>query len=57
MGIQSDSDDLKLKNTRITIFFSLLLMVSFLALGGRCFYLQYYRNKHYSDACIGLQKK
>ena len=30
----------------------MLLMVSFLALGGRCFYLQYYRNEHYSEACL-----
>ena len=41
-----------MKNIRITIFFCLLLMVSFLALGGRCFYLQYYRNEHYSEACL-----
>jgi cell division protein FtsI/penicillin-binding protein 2 len=31
-------------------------MVSFLALGGRCFYLQYYRNKHYSEACLTQQR-
>jgi len=31
-------------------------MVSFLALGGRCFYLQYYRNKHYSEACLIQQR-
>jgi cell division protein FtsI/penicillin-binding protein 2 len=31
-------------------------MVSFLALGGRCFYLQYYRNKHYSEASLIQQR-
>jgi cell division protein FtsI/penicillin-binding protein 2 len=45
-----------LKSIRITIFFSLLLIVSFLALAGRCFYLQYYRNKQYSEACQTQQR-
>ena len=27
-------------------------MVSFLALGGRCFYLQHYKNEHYADLCL-----
>jgi cell division protein FtsI/penicillin-binding protein 2 len=31
-------------------------MVSFLALGGRCFYLQHYRNKHYSEVCTVQQR-
>jgi len=31
-------------------------MVSFLALGGRCFYLQFYRNLHYSEACLGQRR-
>ena len=31
-------------------------MVSFLALGGRCFYLQYYRNKHFNEACLIQQR-
>jgi cell division protein FtsI/penicillin-binding protein 2 len=31
-------------------------MVSFLALGGRCFYLQHYRNKHYSEVCMVQQR-
>ena len=31
-------------------------MVSFLALGGRCFYLQYYKNKHFSEACLIQQR-
>jgi cell division protein FtsI/penicillin-binding protein 2 len=29
----------------------LFLMVSFLALGGRCFYLQHYKSEHYTDLC------
>ena len=45
-----------MRNVRITIFFSLILMVSFLALGGRCFYLQYYKNKHFSEACLIQQR-
>jgi cell division protein FtsI (penicillin-binding protein 3) len=40
-----------LKSVRITIIVSLLLIGSFLALIGRCFYLQYYRGDHYIDAC------
>ncbi len=31
-------------------------MVSFLALGGRCFYLQFYRNQHYSEACLAQRR-
>src|SRR4030042_973258 len=31
-------------------------MVSFLALGARCFYLQFYRNQHYSEACLGQRQ-
>jgi cell division protein FtsI/penicillin-binding protein 2 len=31
-------------------------MVSLLALGGRCFYLQYYQNKRYSEACLVQQR-
>jgi len=34
----------------------LLLLVSFLALGARCFYLQFYRNQHFSEACSGQQQ-
>ncbi|MGB2863620.1 MAG: penicillin-binding protein 2 [Sedimentisphaerales bacterium] len=30
--------------------------MSFLALGGRCFYLQFYRNQHYSEACFIQQR-
>ncbi|MFC1603502.1 peptidoglycan D,D-transpeptidase FtsI family protein [Planctomycetota bacterium] len=41
-----------MRSVRITIFFSLFLMVSFLALGGRCFYLQHYKSEHYTDLCL-----
>ena len=34
----------------------MLLLVSFLALAGRCFYLQFYRNQHYSEACLGQRQ-
>lgn len=34
----------------------MFLIVSFLALGGRCFYLQFYRNKHYSEASLGQRR-
>ena len=34
----------------------MFLIVSFLALGGRCFYLQFYRNQHYSEACLKQQR-
>ena len=32
------------------------MMVSFLALGGRCFYLQFFRNKHYIEVCSRQQR-
>lgn len=41
-----------MKSARITIFFLLLLIGSFLGLVGRCFYLQYFRNDHYSKICL-----
>jgi cell division protein FtsI/penicillin-binding protein 2 len=44
-----------LKNARITILFLLLLIGSFLALAGRCFYLQYCRADHYLDAASKQQ--
>jgi len=34
----------------------LLLIGSFLALGGRCFYIQFFRNEHYIDACLRQQR-
>jgi len=45
-----------LKSVRITIVLSLLLIVSFLGLGWRCFYIQYYRNGYYSDASLRQQR-
>ena len=44
------------KSVRIIIFFSLLLMGAFLALVGRCFYLQYFKGEHYIDVCIKQQR-
>ncbi len=34
----------------------MFIMTSFLALAGRCFYLQYFKNQHYIDACIIQQQ-
>lgn len=34
----------------------MLLIVSFLALGARCFYLQYYRNQYFNEACLGQRQ-
>jgi len=45
-----------LKSVRITIVVSLLLICSFLALGWRCFYLQYYRNNYYNEASLRQQR-
>ena len=45
-----------MKSTRVTIFFLLLFIGSFLGLAGRCFYLQYYRNEHYSEICLKQQR-
>lgn len=47
----------KLKNIRITIFFLLFLITAFLALVGRCFYLQYFRCEHYRQASIKQRQK
>jgi len=45
-----------LRNVRVTIFFSLLLIVSLVALGARCFYLQSVRGEHYFDASLKQQR-
>ena len=45
-----------MRNVRLTIVFSLLLILSFLALGGRCLYLQSVRNDHYVEACLKQQR-
>jgi len=43
------------KSVRVIIFFLLLLIGAFLALTGRCFYLQYFKADHYIDVCIEQQ--
>lgn len=45
-----------MKNVRATIFFSLLLIVLFLALAARCFYLQSVKAEHYLDESIKQQR-
>ena len=40
------------KSVRAIIILFLLLLVVFLSLAGRCFYLQYVRSEHYVDLCI-----
>ncbi len=45
-----------MKSVRITIIVSLLLIISFLGLIWRCFYLQYYRNDFYNDASLRQQR-
>ncbi len=44
-----------MKSVRIIIFFLLLLIVAFLSLAGRCFYLQYSRSGHYYSASTKQQ--
>jgi cell division protein FtsI/penicillin-binding protein 2 len=44
------------RSVRAIIFFLLLLIVAFLALAGRCFYLQYFKSDHYVDVCIEQQR-
>ena len=45
-----------MRNVRVTIFFSLLLIVSLVALGARCFYLQSVRGEHYFDTYLKQQR-
>jgi cell division protein FtsI/penicillin-binding protein 2 len=45
-----------LKSARLTIFFFVLLIASFLSLAARCFYLQYFRNDHYAELCLNQQR-
>ena len=33
----------------------MFIMISFLALAGRCFYLQYFKSNHYADLCLKQQ--
>jgi cell division protein FtsI/penicillin-binding protein 2 len=46
----------KLRSVRITILFSLFLVVAFLTLAGRCFYLQFLRTDHYTEKCLKQQQ-
>lgn len=45
-----------MKNVRVTIVVSLFLVGSFLALIGRCFYLQYYRGEYFTQASFKQQR-
>ncbi len=45
-----------MRNVRTTIVLALLLIALFLALIGRCFYLQYYRAEHYMEVCLRQQR-
>lgn len=44
------------KSRRIIIFFLGLLIAAFLLLAGRCFYLQFFRARHYLAACDKQQQ-
>jgi len=45
-----------MRNVRLTIFFSLLLIVLFLGLAARCFYLQSVKAEHYFEESIKQQR-
>lgn len=45
-----------MKHNKVIIFFSLLLVMVFLALAARCFYLQYYKTDYYLDRSIRQQR-
>jgi cell division protein FtsI/penicillin-binding protein 2 len=47
----------KLRSVRIVIFSLLLLIVAFLSLGGRCFYLQHFRSDHFGSISKRQQQK
>jgi cell division protein FtsI/penicillin-binding protein 2 len=46
----------KLKSVRIIIFFFVFLIVAFLSLAGRCFYLQFFKSGDYIAACARQQQ-
>lgn len=46
----------KLKSVRIIIFFFVFLIVAFLSLAGRCFYLQFLKSDDYIAACARQQQ-
>ncbi|UCF14366.1 MAG: hypothetical protein JSW59_13205, partial [Phycisphaerales bacterium] len=45
-----------MRNVRVTIYFSLFLIVLFLALAARCFYLQSVMAEHYLDKSLKQQR-
>lgn len=45
-----------MRSVRVTIFCSLFLIVLFLALAGRCFYLQSVKAEHYLDKSLKQQR-
>jgi cell division protein FtsI/penicillin-binding protein 2 len=45
-----------LKSVRIIIFFFVFLIVAFLSLAGRCFYLQFFKSDEYIAACARQQQ-
>jgi len=45
-----------LRSVRITTFLLLLVIAAFLALAGRCFYLQYFKNERYVSVCLKQQE-
>ncbi len=45
-----------MKNTRVIIILFSFLIVVFLSLAVRCFYLQYFKNDYYSSACVKQQQ-
>lgn len=45
-----------MKNVRIIIFFLAILVVAFVSLAGRCFYLQYFKSGDYTAACARQQQ-
>ncbi|MHC4736871.1 MAG: hypothetical protein ACYTDW_20835 [Planctomycetota bacterium] len=47
---------MNVRSARTIIIFFLLLIVAFLSLGGRCFYLQHFKNEHYTDLSTKQQR-
>ena len=45
-----------MRSVRITTFLLLLVIAAFLALSGRCFYLQYFKNERYIGVCLKQQQ-
>lgn len=45
-----------MRSVRIIIFLFVLLIVAFLSLAGRCFYLQYFKSDYYCSVCTKQQQ-